>query len=243
MKNIKLSIITIISLGTFCYGGGDIYPITTPYEQEDMQLAQEAEVEPVVIKQEPVVIQEPIIKENKPIKKEPKEINPSGFYVGLGITGSRYDSKCNCPKKSGIDKSIALLGRVGYDFNPYIGIEARGMKSIAYDDGASITHTGLFLKPMLPIGNLTNIYALLGASKTKTTGTLTQVNAEGLAMGAGVEVDLSKDTPKEGRYSRPFDGKGNQEKGIGLFLDYERLVVKKNAPDLDTLSLGVTYDF
>jgi len=243
MKNIKLSIITIISLGSFCYGGGDIYPTVSPYEQEDMQLAQEAEVEPVIIKQEPVVIQEPIIKENKPIEKEVKEINPSGFYVGLGITGSRYDSNCNCPKKSGIDKSVALLGRVGYDFNPYIGIEARGMKSIAYDDGASITHAGLFLKPMLPIGNITNIYALLGASKTKTTGTLTQVNAEGLAMGGGVEVDLSKDTPKEGRYSRTFDGKGNQEKGMGLFLDYERLVVKKNSPDLDTLSLGVTYDF
>jgi len=247
MKNIKLSIITIISLGTFCYGGGDIYPTVSPYEQEDIQLAQEAEVEPViqepiVIKQEPV-IQESIIQENKAIKKEAKEINPSGFYMGLGITGSKYNSNCNCPNKSSTDKSIALLGRVGYDFNPYIGIEARGMKSIAYDDGASISHAGLFLKPMLPIGNITNIYALLGASKTKTTGTLTQVNAEGLAMGGGVEVDLSKDTPKDGKYSRDFDGKGNQEKGIGLFLDYERLIVKKNAPDLDTLSLGVTYDF
>jgi len=239
MKNIKLSIITIISLGTFCYGGGDIYPITTPYEQEDMQLAQEAVIPKPVVKP---VIPKPVVV--KPIvKKEPKEINPSGFYVGLGITGSRYDSNCNCPTKSGTENSVAILGRVGYDFNPYIGIEARGLKSIANDDGASITHTGLFLKPMLPIGNLTNLYALLGASKTKTTGNLTQVDAEGLAMGAGVEVDLSKDTPKEGRYSRPFDGKGNQEKGIGLFLDYERLVVKKNAPDLDTLSLGVTYDF
>jgi len=242
MKNIKLSIITIVSLGAFSYGGGDFYPTVSPYEQEDIQLAKEAEVEPVI--QEPVVIkQEPIIKESKPIKKETKEINPSGFYVGLGITGGRYDSNCNCPKKSGTENSVAIVGRVGYDFNPYIGIEARGIKSIAYDDKASITHTGLFLKPMLPIGNLTNIYALLGASKTKTKGTLSQVNAEGFAMGGGVEVDLSKDIPKEGRYSRPFDGKGNQEKGVGLFLDYERLIVKKNAPDLDTISAGVTYDF
>ena len=248
MKNIKLSIITIISLGAFCYGGGDIYPTVSTYEQEDIQLAQEeAEVvepviqqEPIVIKQEPIVIkQEPV----KPIKKVEKEINPSGFYVGLGITGSRYDTNCKCSKKSGTENSIALVGRVGYDFNPYIGIEARGIKSVANDNGASITHTGLFLKPMLPIGDFTNIYALLGAAKTKTTGTLAKVNAEGLAMGGGVEVDLSKDTPKEGRYSRPFDGKGNQEKGIGLFLDYERLIVKKNAPDLDTISAGVTYDF
>jgi len=240
MKNIKLSIITLIFLGTFCYGGGDIYHTVTPYEQEDIQLAQDAVVEPVIPK--PIVIK-PIVQETKPIKKEIKEISPSGFYVGLGITGSRYDSNCNCPTKSDIENSIAVVGRVGYDFNPYIGIEARGMKSIAYDSGASITHAGLFLKPMLPIGQLTNLYALLGASKTKTTGNLTQVDAEGLAMGGGVEVDLSKDTPKEGRYSRPFDGKGDQEKGIGLFLDYERLIMKKNSPDLDTLSAGVTYDF
>ncbi|MCK4440580.1 MAG: porin family protein [Sulfurovaceae bacterium] len=239
MKNIKLSIITIISLNLFCYAGGDIYPITTPYEQEDINLAQEAVVEPVTPKPvvEPVVIK-PIVK-----KEKPKEINPSGFYVGLGITGNRYDSKCNCPKKSGIDKSIGIVGRVGYDFNPYIGIEARGIKSLINDDGAAITHTGIFLKPMIPVGKVTNLYALLGASKTKTTGSLTQVNAEGLAMGAGVEVDLSKDEPKEGRYSRAFDGKGNQEKGVGIFFDYERLILKKNSPDLDTISAGITYDF
>jgi OOP family OmpA-OmpF porin len=235
MKNIKLSIITIISLSIFAYAGGDIYPTTTPYEQEDIQLAQEAIVEPVI--PTPMVIVKPIV------KKEPKEISPSGFYVGLGITGSRYDSNCNCPTKSGIENSVGVVGRVGYDFNPYIGMEARGIKSMLNDNGASIAHTGLFLKPMLPIGQLTNLYVLLGASKTKTTGNLTQVDAEGVAMGAGVEVDLSKDTPKEGRYSREFDGKGDQEKGIGLFLDYERLIVKKNSPDLDTLSAGVTYDF
>ncbi|HHH51697.1 MAG TPA: hypothetical protein ENK76_04955, partial [Campylobacterales bacterium] len=100
MKNIKLSIITIISLGIFCYAGGDIYPITTPYEQEDINLAQEAVVEPVAPK--PVVIK-PIVK-----KEEPKEISPSGFYVGLGITGSRYDSNCNCPTKSGIENSVGV---------------------------------------------------------------------------------------------------------------------------------------
>jgi hypothetical protein len=29
----------------------------------------------------------------------------------------------------------------------------------------------------------------------------------------------------------------------GLFVDYERMVVKSGAPDLDALSVGVTYDF
>ena len=241
MRTIKLSIIAL-SLSLFCYAGGDIYPEDTVYEQEDINLAQDAVVEATP---EPVEVEPIVVKEEPKVTKDEKkdEITPSGFYAGLGITGSRYDSNCNCAGKSGTENAVGIVGRVGYDFNPYIGIEARGIKSIANDDGASITHTGLFLKPMLPIGDVTNLYALLGAAKTKTEGTLQKVDVEGLALGAGVEVDLSKDIPKEGRYSREFDGKGDQEKGIGLFIDYERLVVKNNAPDLDTLSAGVTYDF
>ena len=80
-------------------------------------------------------------------------------------------------------------------------------------------------------------------AKTTTQGRLQRTDAEALALGLGVEYDLSKDTPKEGRYGRAFDGKGNQEKGLGLFADYERMVVKSGAPDLDAVSAGVTYDF
>ncbi|SFV56909.1 putative outer membrane protein A [hydrothermal vent metagenome] len=239
MKNIKLSIITLISIGTLGYAGGEFSTIT-PYENEDIELATEAVVE------EPVIVKSVVVEPKSvatPLKVEQKEINPSGFYAGLGITGVRYDTSCNCPIGAGTDKNIALLGRVGYDFNRYIGIEVRGMKTIAEDDGADISHTGLFIKPMIPLMNYTNIYALIGAAKTSTKGKLQKISAEGLALGAGLEVDLSKDSAKDGKYSREFDGEGDQEKGIGLFIDYERLVVKDNAPDIDTVSAGVTYDF
>jgi opacity protein-like surface antigen len=99
---------------------------------------------------------------------------------------------------------------------------------------------------MLPVGNTTNIYGLVGLAKTKVksnNGKTPKVNADGLALGIGMEMDLSKDIPKDGRYSRSFDGQGDQEKGLGLFVDYERMLVKKNAPDLDAVSAGVTYDF
>jgi opacity protein-like surface antigen len=95
---------------------------------------------------------------------------------------------------------------------------------------------------MYPVTKFTNIYGLIGAAKTKVKGDV-GVDSESLAMGAGVEVDLSKDKPKEGIYSRKFDGEGDQEKGLGLFVDYERLIVKDNAPSIDTLTAGVTYDF
>ncbi len=249
MKNIQLSIITLISTGFLCYGGGDIAEVT-PYESNDINMAIE-EATPY-IEPTPTSIPTPIIKKiPQKVVKLKKGINPSGFYVGLGITGSRYKDSCKCTtptnsiptKITNKERNLAILTRVGYDFNPYIGIEARGIRSVAEDDDFKLSHIGLFLKPMIPIGDITNLYGILGVAKTKVTGNIPKVDAESAAFGGGLEFDLSKDIPKEGRYSRKFDGKGDQEKGVGFFLDYERLVVKKNTPDLDTLSAGVSYDF
>ena len=239
MKNIKLSLIALMALGTFAYAGGDLVTVS-PYETEDVELAEEAYVEPAPVV-EPVVtpIPEPVVVTPKPVK----DIYANGFYAGLGIATSRYETNCNCATKSGVDTTVGVMARVGYDFNKYVGIEARGIKTNWKADGGQVSHAGLFLKPMVPVGDATNIYGLVGVAKTKTTGHLRTTDAEAVALGAGVEVDLSKDTPKDGRYNRAFDGKGDQEKGLGLFADYERMVVKSGAPDLDAVSAGVTYDF
>lgn len=240
MKNIKLSLLTLVAMGSFSYAGGDL-TVVTPYEVEDAVLAEEAYVEPVVEPTpEPVVIPVAPVVAPKPIKN----IKANGFYVGLGISGTRYETKCDTScSKSGTDHAAGVMARVGYDFNKYIGIEARGITTNWNADGGTVDHAGLFVKPMLPVGDATNIYGLVGVAKTKTKGGLRRTNAESLALGAGVEVDVSKDIPKDGRYGRQFDGKGDQEKGLGVFLDYERMVVKSDAPNLDAVSAGVTYDF
>ena len=241
IKNMKLSLIVLMALGTFAYAGGDL-SIVTPYEEEDIQLAEEVYVEPEPTPEPIAIVVEPT---PEPViaPKPVKNIKANGFYAGLGISATRYNTSCSCAVKSGTDKTAGLMARVGYDFNKYIGIEARGIKTNWKSNGGTVEHAGLFVKPMLPVGDLTNVYGLVGVAKTKTKGHLRTTNAESLALGAGVEVDLSKDTPKEGRYNRSFDGKGDQEKGLGLFADYERMVVKSGAPDLDAVSAGITYDF
>jgi len=217
--------------------------------------------EPVVeyIKPKPVV-KEPVYIEPTPKPVviapavpivQPKKISPSGFYAGLGITGVKYKDSCKCKNKKNSsnsfkDTTYGVMARVGYDINQYIGVEARGSKTNWDSQGSKVEHGGIYLKPMLPIGNSANIYGLAGLAKTKVkskNGKTPKVNADGLALGIGMEIDLSKDTPRDGRYSRSFDGQGDQEKGLGLFVDYERMLVKKNAPDLDAVSAGVTYDF
>lgn len=218
----------------------------------------EVYVPPKPIKKEPVV-KEPIYIEPKPqpvviapipVVKPKRDISPSGFYAGLGITGVKYKDRCKCKKGKGSNKfkdtTYGVMARVGYDINKYIGIEARGSKTNWDSQGSKVEHGGIYAKPMLPIGDVANIYGLVGLAKTKVkskSGKTPKVNADGLALGIGMEVDLSKDIPKDGRYSRSFDGQGDQEKGVGLFVDYERMLVKKNSPDLDAVSAGVTYDF
>ena len=237
MKNMKLSLIALMALGTFAYAGGDL-TVVTPYEEEDVQLAEEAYVEP-----EPVAVVEKPAPEPVIAPVPVKDIKANGFYAGLGISAARYETTCKGCSQSGTDRTAGIMARVGYDFNKYIGIEARGIKTNWKNNGGKVEHAGLFVKPMLPVGDSTNIYGLVGVAKTKTKGSLQTTNAESLALGAGVEVDLSKDVPKDGRYNRTFDGQGDQEKGLGVFADYERMVVKSGAPDLDAVSAGVTYDF
>jgi len=247
MKNIKLSFIALLTITTLGYAGGD-FEVVTPYEAEDMQSIEEIPVEKIVqpIKKMPIVRKTPKIIEPKVIEepKEVKDIYANGFYAGLGIVGTRYKTSCNSRcTKSGTDKTIGILGRAGYDFNEYIGLEARAIRTSMKDNGGTVKHAGIFIKPMLPVGDKTNIYGLVGLAKTTTQGKLQRTDAETLALGAGIEVDLSKDSPKDGRYNREFDGKGDQEKGLGLFVDYEKMVVKSGAPALDALSAGLTYDF
>ena len=253
MKNIKLSLVALMAMASFLEAGGD-FTIVTPYEVEDVIMAEEAYVEPIVEEYvapyvapipapyvEPTP--EPIVVAPVPIS----DVNPSGFYAGLGIAAARYNSNCSqTPRGCGsgqVDKTAGVMARVGYDFNKYIGLEARGIRTNWRADGGKVKHAGIFVKPMLPVGDATNIYGLVGLAKTTTQGGMQRTNAEALALGIGVEYDISEDTPKEGRYGRAFDGKGNQEKGLGLFADYERMVVKSGAPDLDAVSAGVTYDF
>ena len=180
-----------------------------------------------------------------PVKKN---IKTNGLYAGIGISTAKFKTSCQgkgtvtC-SKSGTDKTIGLMGRVGYDVNQYIGVEARGIRTNWKSNGGKVKHVGIFVKPMLPVGEATNLYALAGVAKTTTQGRLQRVNSKSFAWGVGVEHDISEDKAKDGRYNRKFDGHGDQEKGLGVFADYERLIQKSGSPDLDTVNVGVTYDF
>ena len=229
-RRVKLSIITLLAGTSFAMAGGDILPITH-YEIEDVKAAKAVEVTPLST---PKVI--------APAPLPNADVSP--FYVGLGITAAQYKTGCKCTgAKSGTDKTLGGVVRIGYDFNKYLGMEARALVTPLKSDGGKVQHYGAFLKPMYPVTNSINVYGLGGIAKTKTTGSLRKTDVSGLAFGAGLEYDISKDKKREAKYNREFDGQADQERGFGIFADYERLYYKKGSPDLDAVSVGVTYDF
>ena len=206
MKKTTLSIVALIVLSSQSYAGGDILPI------------QEYEAETIVVKVEPVVsVVAPVIKEVKAPVVAPKvEKSDSPWYMGAGLsTGRVSDAHCE-------DITYGVVGKVGYDFNEYVGVEARGVRTNWEYEGAKIKHAAVLLKPQYPVSEDINLYGLVGYGKTTTTHKK-RVDETGLAYGAGVEYALGED--------------------MNIFVDYERLIDKSNLPALEALSLGVSFDF
>jgi len=159
-------------------------------------------------------------------------------YLGLGLNRGIYNNSC----KSGCtyeDVTYGLTVRAGYDFNEYVGAELRYLATFwGADDlgGEKLQHVGLYIKPMMPINEELNVYGLVGYGMTTTTtggnGNLGEVDENGFGAGLGLEYDI--DTQ---------DADGALESGWGLFVDYQRLLIKSDMPDMDVLSGGVTFDF
>ena len=243
MKKLNIVLATTVVISSLAYAGGDILPPVEEHEEIYVPIEPVHEVvQPVAIPKvvKPIVVPKPV-----PIPvKHIKNITPLGLYVALGLTTAQYKPNCGCKGTGDIDKTAGIMGRVGYDFNQFVGIEARGIRTNWKSEGGKFKHYGAFLKPMYPVSNAINIYGLAGLAATKTSGRGRQLtDTNGFAWGLGLEYDLGSDHAKDGRYSRIFDGYGDQESGWGLFADYERLLQKSGSPDLDAISAGVTYDF
>jgi OOP family OmpA-OmpF porin len=177
------------------------------------------------------------------------EVNP--WYLGVGITWADFnlhDGVCFYE-----DVTWGMMARGGYEFNQYFGVEARVIETF-WDkgpyDGAPVFHAGLFAKPQYPISERFNIYALAGYGYTKNLGSGRRVehfdDDWGFSAGIGLEYDLSDrdhDFVDDIKYDREFDGYADQGRGWSLFVDYQRLLIDSDAPDMDVVSFGIRYDF
>jgi OOP family OmpA-OmpF porin len=218
VKKIMLSLTTVAVMSTQSMAGGKILaPAVTP-------------VVPIVV---------------------PTQINPLPIYIGIGAIAA-FISRDACPcadDRSDIDDHrYGAVLRLGWDYNQYVGIEARALKTFGNDTFSATEHYGLYLKPQYHVADQVNVYGLLGYGKTIVdydNGIKSSHNtSNGFSYGVGMEYDLGADMG-EGNYARAFDGQGDQEKGWGLWLDFQHLLSDEGPMHTNNniVTGGVTYDF
>jgi OOP family OmpA-OmpF porin len=184
-----------------------------------------------------------------PIPVIPVKISP--WYIGSGITWAKL-SGCNSVTEIGNvveectyeDETYGTTIRGGYEMNKYFGIEARAMRTFLDEGpygGTPLESIGIYAKPQYPMSERINLYGLLGYGYTENLGNGARLdyfdNDSGFSAGVGLEYDLSdRDANKESLNI-------GDKIGWSLFLDYQRLLIKSDIPDLDAVSFGLRYDF
>jgi opacity protein-like surface antigen len=128
------------------------------------------------------------------------------FYAGVGYTRVRYDEKAIDHS----DRGFTL--QVGYDFNPYMGVEARytntSKDSTGYSFDGDLENIALYLKPMLPVTQDVALYALLGYGKTSIDTQIGEESESGFQLGIGSKYNLIQNLSLFVDYTQFYKGNG-----------------------------------
>ena len=219
MKKLNLSLVAVLAMSTFAIAGGDIAP-----------------VEPVIeIIEQPMVVAEVVVEDD------------SGFYLGLGYgflavdrSIDQYGTDNNY--KEGTDKYDQVMIQAGYKINKYVAVEARYWAGLSENSWATISDNriqsvgnidayGIYAKPMYPVTQDLDVYALLGYASVDYSitndysGTL-----DGFSWGLGASYEF-----------------GNS---VSVFADYTVLYQDTTATPItdledtvDVVTVGVGYKF
>ena len=210
MKKFNLSLVAVLAMSTFAIAGGDIAP-----------------VEPMV--ETPMV-----------------EQSSAGFYVGMGYGALEGELDPDNGASRDSDTFDELLLLAGYKFNEYVAVEGRYWfgadntwnrydASGAYlgEQDVSVDSWGIYVKPMYPVTEAFNVYALLGyagSSLDYDYGDTDFGDTDGFSYGVGVDYSINEKFAVFVDYVSLYD----DDKDIGIY-----------SPDLqlDVVSVGVTYKF
>ena len=235
MKKILLMAATTSLL----FAGADIEPIVD-YDKQDVEKAVET-VKPVKPAPAPVPV---VCPAPMPVKPAPKK-----WYVGLDGMGAQFKTdsgKCN--------KLAVAVAKLGYDFNKYFGIEGRagyGLNDADHDAGGTTKvkeNYGIYLKPMLPLGEKAHLFGLLGYAKAKVESKWKASSNNGALKGTVDESSpsfgLGLNYAINDRWSIVGEGVRLLHKVDGTFdVKGSSTTRKESDINLDTFGLGVNYKF
>ena len=210
MKKFNLSLVTVLAMSAFAIAGGDIAP-----------------VEPVV--------ETPYVEEST-----------GNFYLGLGygfLSADRETSLGALTFDQGTEDYDQILLQAGYKFNDYVALEGRYWLGLSDNAWATIGNNaiqsvgeidswGIYVKPMYPVGDSFNVYALLGYASTDysiTNGA--DGDIDGFSWGLGADYAFSESWSVFVDYTELSDD------------DSTNLLGNNIEDELEVWSFGVTYSF
>ncbi|WP_415406498.1 outer membrane protein [Sulfurovum sp. CS9] len=215
MKKFNLSLVAVLAMSTFAIAGGDIAPV-----------------------EEPVVVVEPVVE------------STGAFYLGAAYGLLSADAEETFPGgnltyDTQSDDFSQFMLQAGYKFNDYVAVEGRywiGMDDNSWDHlvhggvTAEIDTWGIYVKPMYPVTESFDVYALLGYADADYTisgsgYTLDADAFDGFSWGIGADYSFTD--------------------SVSVFVDYVSLyddTYVNNAGNnvdftIDTWNFGVAYNF
>jgi len=146
-------------------------------------------------------------------------VSNKNTYLALGVSSVRLS------ESAGSVSPFNVYGRLGYDFNRYIGIGFEGGGTLLEDDFQTIdfginTLFG-YVRFIAPIGDKSKIYAMVGPANVKLQAS---------AAGGSISVD-DDDTAYGIGFEREFDG-------YGMTIDYMSYYSNQGV-DVEGLSIGL----
>jgi len=213
MKKFNLSLVAVLAMSTFVIAGGDIAP-----------------VEPV--------IEEPIV----------EAVSDAGFYLGLGYGWTSLETTDNNFNPSITDsaKMGSIMIDAGYKFNQYIAVEGRywfglgDSNALGWTGGVpgdvTVDSWGIYVKPMYPVTDAFDIYALLGYGGSDIT--IDNVSgrnfeADGFSWGLGAAYDVTENVSVFLDYTEVINNDDIKFGGLPTNIDFST----------DVVTFGVNYKF
>ncbi len=240
MKKITSSIVAALAVSTFAFAGGDIAPV-------------EPEVSvPEVVESTPgafyVGLAYSYIKSDGDLTGTATPLfNPAGAVDVTGTAEADWH---------------AVMLQAGYQFNPYLAVEGRYWTNVgtgdqegtmAFEgvdetfvmsgDAPDIDAWGIYLKPMLPVGENFNVYALLGYGSVDIAG----MDESGFQWGAGASYSFSDNLSLFVDYVSLYDDATTSTSQIYIPQASASPILGDFVQNLDqsiySLNVGLTYKF
>jgi opacity protein-like surface antigen len=162
-----------------------------------------------------------------------EESTPGAFYLGLAYGAANGDvSWTDTPLSgepiSGSDDTDydTIMLQAGYKFNPYIAVEGRYW----FDLDEDVDTWGIYAKPMYPVTDAIDIYALLGYASSDVD----YIDADGFSWGLGGAYAFTDNVAVFVDYTSMYD----DDDTVAYVGGSERLDT-----EITSWNFGVTYTF